>query len=532
MQANQENSGAAQGGAPLRVVIVYKRSAQPDESLMRLIADRLSQQGCAVFIDRHLTLGVEWAKEIEREIRQADALIPLVSAEAAASEMLGCELEIAREAAAARQGRPRLLPIRVNYTGPLTEPMAGILDPIQYQLWESENDDEGVIAELADALRHLPAAEPVAATAPAKGQRFTPAPPAPKPAPAPARPASLPVVLESVGGAVPLQSEFYLPRPSDSELLAAVDRKDSIVLIKGARQMGKTSLLARGLAHARSQGMRVAFSDFQKLNVAQLENVNAFYLTLAESLADQLNLAKLPSETWDEKRGPNVNFERYLRREVLAALDAPLIWGLDEVDRLFGSSFGSEVFGLFRSWHNERALDPGCPWAGLTLTIAYATEAHLFISDMNQSPFNVGTRLAVEDFTPLQAAEMNRRYGHPLKNDTEQNRFTHLIGGHPYLVRRGLHELTVNKVSLETFESLAPRDEGFFGDHLRRILVLLAKDQALADIMVGVLRGEPCPTPESFYRLRSAGVIVGNTPADARPRCRLYAMYLKRHLGA
>ena len=31
-------------------------------------------------------------------------------------------------------------------------------------------------------------------------------------------------------------------------------KRDSIVLIKGARQMGKTSLLARGMQFAREQG--------------------------------------------------------------------------------------------------------------------------------------------------------------------------------------------------------------------------------------------------------------------------------------
>ena len=72
------------------------------------------------------------------------------------------------------------------------------------------------------------------------------------------------------------------------------------------------------------------------------------------------------------------------------------------------------MFGLFRSWNNERLLDPSGSWSRFTLVIAYATEAHLFITDVNQSPFNVGTRLTLEDFTREQVAELNRRYGSPL----------------------------------------------------------------------------------------------------------------------
>src|SRR5204862_5917842 len=116
------------------------------------------------------------------------------------------------------------------------------------------------------------------------------------------------------------------------------------------------------------------------------------------------------------------------RREVLGKVNAQVVWGLDEVDRLFTSKFGGEVFGLFRSWHNKRALDPDGPWQRLTLAIAYATEAHLFITDLNQSPFNVGTRLLLDAFSFEQVEELNRRYGSPLRDKAEVARYFRLVG--------------------------------------------------------------------------------------------------------
>ncbi len=327
-----------------------------------------------------------------------------------------------------------------------------------------------------------------------------------------------------------LNSEFYVTRTADSELKSALIRYDSIILIKGGRQIGKTSMLARGLQFARERGAKVALTDFQKFNAPNLETVANFYLSLAESIADQLEINVLPTDTWDEKKGPNYNFERFMRKEVLGHLNAPLVWGLDEVDRLFVCPYASEVFGLFRSWHNERALDPSGPWTGLTLAIAYATEAHLFITDMNQSPFNVGTRLSLDDFDRAQLVDLNKRYGCPLTTDEELEQFHELIEGHPFLTRRSLHHMAAKKLNLADFREEAARDEGIFGDHLRRILVLLAKDPALTDALRAVLHGKPCPTPESFYRLRSAGVISGSSQQDARPRCQLYASYLGRHL--
>ena len=215
---------------------------------------------------------------------------------------------------------------------------------------------------------------------------------------------------------------------------------------------------------------------------------------------------------------------------MLNKLSEAVVWGLDEVDRLFTCPFGSDVFALFRSWHNERSLDPTGPWRRLTLAITYATEAYLFITDMNQSPFNVGTRLTLSDFTLAQVTELNGRYGSPLQSPPEVSRYFDLVSGHPYLVRRGLHEMTTHKLDIDAFTRQAENDEGLFGDHLRRILVLLAKDPDLCEVVRSVLRGQGCPNDESFYRLRSAGVMAGNTRAEIHPRCKLYGIYLTGHL--
>ena len=485
--------------APLRIALLYKRNAQPDDHVLGLLESELRAQGHDVFIDRHLTVGVEWAKEIERQVRTADAVIPLLSAQSMTSEMIAYEVQIAHEAAEQQEGKPRLLPVRIDYEGALPDPLASILAPIQYVLWSGNEDDDRLTEELLSSLQ---------------------APEAPQPA----------TNIEPPGGAVPLDSKFYLVRPTDELFLDAIRRRDSIVLVKGARQMGKTSLLARGLQQARAAGTQVINTDFQKLNASHLGTIESLFMTLGELIADQLDLDVYPEDVWKPRRAPSINFERYIRREVLEKISTPLVWGLDEVDRLFTCPFASEVFGLFRTWHNERAVDPTAPWGRLTLAIVYATEAHLFITDQNQSPFNVGTRLELKDFSIEQVGELNARHGSVLAGTDELARYFQLVGGHPYLVRRGFHEMTTNNLDLAAFEALADRDEGPFGDHLRRILVLLARDPALCEVVRGVLRGEPCPTVEDFYRLRSAGVMAGDSAQDVKPRCQLYATYLKRHL--
>ena len=62
------------------------------------------------------------------------------------------------------------------------------------------------------------------------------------------------------------------------------------------------------------------------------------------------------------------------------------------------------------------------------------------------------------------------------------------------------------------------------------VIMALSQDTTLAQVVRDLLGGGVCPTLESFYRLRSAGLIVGDSPQSVRFRCLLYARYLEAHL--
>jgi DNA-binding SARP family transcriptional activator len=339
-------------------------------------------------------------------------------------------------------------------------------------------------------------------------------------APPPAEPAG----EEEVGGAVPLGSPFYVARPEDALQAEAIRRGECVILLRGPRQVGKTSLLARGLALAREAGARVALTDVAALGPAR-RDARDFLQEVTAGLAEQLALPD--PAPWSDARGPISAFERAVRREVLGALPGRLVWGLDNGDALFGTPYGSEVFALLRSWHNARALEPDGPWSRLTLLISYATEAHLFIADLEQSPFNVGSRIDLGDFTPDQVEELNARHRAPL-DGAALGRFRGLVGGHPYLVRRGLLALRRGQTPAQ-LEAAAGRDGGPFAGHLRRLEQSLRRDPTLCEAVCSLLHRRPL-TPESFYRLRSAGVVAGEHEGDAEFRCPLYASYLRSRM--
>jgi AAA-like domain len=121
-------------------------------------------------------------------------------------------------------------------------------------------------------------------------------------------------------------------------------------------------------------------------------------------------------EVWNPKKTPNANLERFLERQIFPRVSGHLVWAMDETDRLFDLEFKDEFSGLMRSWYNERQINPDSEWSGLTILIAYANEPHLFITNLSQSPFNIGLDLPLADFTQEQVDRMNKMYGSPLRH--------------------------------------------------------------------------------------------------------------------
>src|SRR5215510_8537096 len=98
----------------LHVAILYRRRTPVDEQLLSFMEEQLKNRGYKVFVDRHRYFGVEWAMEVERHLRTADFIVPLLSAASVQSELIAFEIETAHEASQ-YTGRPRPVPVRVNY---------------------------------------------------------------------------------------------------------------------------------------------------------------------------------------------------------------------------------------------------------------------------------------------------------------------------------------------------------------------------------------------------------------------------------
>ncbi|WP_165864443.1 AAA-like domain-containing protein [Capsulimonas corticalis] len=331
------------------------------------------------------------------------------------------------------------------------------------------------------------------------------------------------MVVADDGGVLPLGSPVYVERASDMAFRDALSRRPMIVLVKGPRQIGKTSTLVRGVDHVRRSDVRLVYVDLQSMGRENLRTQKDLFCSLARVFTRELSLDVVMDDIYDDRDGPNKNLENFLFKH---ALRTPVIWFMDEVDRLFEFDYYADVFSLMRSWHNRRPIHSEL--GNLTLVLSYATETHLLIQDAYQSPFNVGVKVELADFTRDQIAALNERLGRPLLNDSAIDQFQFLAGGHPHLVCRGLSWMAYEHKSVSEFAASASLDNGPFGSHLRRLRIV-AQNPELMSAIQDLLQGGCCTDNDAWLHLRSAGVVVGDDCSNVRIRCEIYTQYLRAH---
>jgi NitT/TauT family transport system ATP-binding protein len=201
-----------------------------------MLVDRLSRAGCEVFIDQEIPMGIDWSAEIDRRIAWCDYLVVLISGDSVSSEMVQAEVRRAHRAPNA-DGRSKILPIRVAYTGPLGYELDSYIGKLQYALWQSATDDANIVAEVLRASAGQSALTRGKLPTLDRGT---------KPADRPEPKADMRLIRESVdapGSPLGSDNPFYVPRDADRRVSEFAAGKARTLVIKGPSQTGKSSLL-------------------------------------------------------------------------------------------------------------------------------------------------------------------------------------------------------------------------------------------------------------------------------------------------
>ncbi len=332
-------------------------------------------------------------------------------------------------------------------------------------------------------------------------------------------------------GSVALDSPFYIERSSiESFCYDTVMKPGSLIHIKAPEMMGKTSLMTRILARAVAENHHAVYLDLSAADRGILTNLDKFLRWLCLMVSTQLKLENKLNEYWDtEILGSNDNCTAYFEEYLLAEIDAPIVLGLDEVERLFPHTEIVEDFlGMLRSWHEKAKISE--IWKKLRLVTAHSTEVYIPL-DMNQSPFNAGVPVELQEFESQQIYDLARLHGLDW-NEVQLRELISAIGGHPYLVRLAMYEISFGKIPLTQLLENAASESGIYSNHLRKHLEILQHNPELALALKKVVNSaEPVELDSmQIYKLHSRG-LVWRQNNYVIPRCNLYREYFCRVLG-
>lgn len=336
--------------------------------------------------------------------------------------------------------------------------------------------------------------------------------------------------LSVPGGAVRLRDKFYIEREADARLRAQMAIWGSTTTIRAPRQTGKTSLLMRGIHHACERGANVVFLDFQGFGGSKLSSLDVFLQELAQLICDELGLAEcIAEQAWRGKRSAPQKLLRLIEKQILPALDEPMVLAIDEADSLLQTDFYKDFFGMLRSWHNLRAHPSrGELWGKLNIVLVISTEPYLLVDDIHQSPFNVGLDLDLSDFNEAQVSDLNRRHGSPVR-DGDLPHLMNLLHGHPFLTRRALYVMVVEGVTWGELTRSAATDRGPFGNHLRHQYRIIGDKPKLKKALEEIVHTNRCSDEMALFRLLRAG-LVRRGGSVYTCRCSLYEQYFRGKL--
>ena len=191
---------------------------------------------------------------------------------------------------------------------------------------------------------------------------------------------------------------FYVERSADNQIKKIINGMGRPGYVLVARQMGKTNLLLHTRDIMQTHRQIFSFIDFS--TIGSISETDCFNKLIDDTIAtheDALSIAE--PEIQAIRNLPNYSGQKMFTKElrVLLKYVDKLVFILDEIDALTRTEYSDHIFSTIRSHYFMRVNFPELN--KLTYILSGVIEPKHIIKDSNISPFNIGEKIYMNDFT-------------------------------------------------------------------------------------------------------------------------------------
>lgn len=196
-----------------------------------------------------------------------------------------------------------------------------------------------------------------------------------------------------------IPQSLYVERGADRQVDQVVSEMGRPAYILVARQMGKTNLLINMKRNREKIGDVAVYFDLSN----RFDSSRALFRNIVDAVIDAVAdmppsvLDAVNAQRRDADLAANSEYDRHMRLILNNIQERRLIIILDEIDSLVSVPYSDIVFAQIRSMYFSRINYP--IYENFTYILSGVAEPTDLIKDKNISPFNIGEKIYLDDFS-------------------------------------------------------------------------------------------------------------------------------------